>query len=165
ARALRVPHDTDAAVAGFAARLLAGPVAAHQFRDAFARHRSRRTQRLLDRYVDRVELVIARDLLGKLAAALVLEYDEVAHEVEESLPLEHAFEHDLQLRHRRRRIASPAHRPPGLEPLPARAQRADARLHAVGDHERRIGGEERWDLRLVGLELVERRPDGRVLVR
>jgi hypothetical protein len=53
---------------------------------------------------------------------------------------------------------------PGLEPLATGAERADARLHAVGDDERRIRGEERGDLCLIGVKLLERGPDRRVLV-
>ena len=59
------------------------------------------------------------------------------------------------------RILAPGDRAPGLEPLLARAERADARLHAVGDDQRRVGREQRRDLRLVGLELLEGRPDRR----
>ena len=58
----------------------------------------------------------------------------------------------------------PRDRAPRLEPFLAGAQRADAGLHAVGDDQRGVGGEEGLDLRLVGLELLERRPDRRVLV-
>ena len=53
---------------------------------------------------------------------------------------------------------------PGLEPFFAGADRADARLDAVGDHKRGVAGEQSRDLRLVGLELIERGPDGGVLV-
>ena len=105
ARALRVPDDADAPVAGLAARPVARLVAAQRLRDAIAGRRLRRAQRLLDRHVHRVELVVARHLLGELAAARVLEHDEVADEIEEAALLEHAFEHDLQLGQRRRRVA------------------------------------------------------------
>lgn len=37
----------------------------------------------------------------------------------------------------------------------ASAEGAAARLHSVGRHQHRVRGEERGDLRLVGLELVE----------
>ncbi len=88
-----------------------------------------------------------------------------AQQVEEAPLLEHALEHDLQLRQMRVGAAlSPVDRAPGLEPLPPGGERADARLHAVGDDQQRVVGEERRDLRLVGLELLERRPDRGVLV-
>ena len=53
---------------------------------------------------------------------------------------------------------------PGLEPLPAGGQRADAGLVPVGDQQRLVHGEEGGQLGLVGLELPPRRPDGGVLV-
>ncbi len=60
------------------------------------RDASRRAQRLLDRDIDRVELVIARHLLRERAAAEILEHDEMADEIEKPALLEHAREHDLQ---------------------------------------------------------------------
>ena len=54
---------------------------------------------------------------------------------------------------------------PGLEPLPTGGQRADTGLGAVGDHQRLVHGEQGWQLRLVGLELLPCRPDSSVLVR
>ena len=64
----------------------------------------------------------------------------------------------------RRRVGLTRDRAPGLEPLLAGAERPDAGLHAIGDHERRIGGEERRNLRLIRLQLLEGAPDGRALV-
>ena len=76
--------------------------------------------------------------------------------------LEHALEHDLQLGHRRRRVARwPSIVRQGLNhslPAPSAPMRA---CDAVGDDQRRVGREQRRDLRLVGLELLERRPDRR----
>ena len=57
----------------------------------------RGAQRLLHRHVDGVELVIAGHLLDERAAAVVLEDDEVADQVEEPALLEHALDHHLQL--------------------------------------------------------------------
>ena len=59
---------------------------------------------------------------------------------------------------------SPDDGAPGLEPLAPGGERADARLHAVGDDQQRVGGEQRGDLGLVGLELLEGGPDRGVLV-
>src|ERR1035437_10497141 len=106
-------------------------------------------------------LVVARYLLGELTAALVLENDEIADEIEEPAPLEDALEDHLQLRHPHRRIAAPIDRAPGLEPLLARAQDADPRVGAVRDDKRAVVVEERRDLRPVRLELAEGRPDVR----
>jgi hypothetical protein len=54
---------------------------------------------------------------------------------------------------------------PRLEPLRPGSEGADAGFHAVGDDERRVEREQGGQFRLVGLELVERAPEGRVLVR
>jgi hypothetical protein len=56
------------------------------------------TQGLLDGDVDRVELVMSRDLLCQCTAAEIFGHDEVADEIEEPARLEHAGEHDLQRR-------------------------------------------------------------------
>ena len=90
-----------------------------------------RPERLLDRGVDGMELVVARDLLGDRAAARVLEHDEVADEVEEPPVLEHTLQQDAELRHRGRGVGGAVDRAPGLEPFLARAERADARRGAV----------------------------------
>ncbi len=45
---------------------------------------ARRAQGLLDRNVDRVELVVACDLLSHRAATKIFEHDEVTKEVEET---------------------------------------------------------------------------------
>ncbi len=60
---------------------------------------------------------------------------------------------------------SPAIVRQGLNPLAPRGQRPDARFHAVGNDQQRVVCEQRWQFRLVGLELLERRPDRRILVR
>ena len=98
-------------------------------------------------------------------AAVVLEHDEVADQVEEALLVAKALDHDLQLGQMRvgQRLARDG--APGLEPLPPGAERADAGLHAVGGDEQRVGGEERRHLGLIGLQLLERAPDRRVLAR
>ena len=132
---------------------VAGLVAAQRLRRG---RRLRRAQRLLHRHVHGVELVVARHLLGELARRpSILEHDEVAQQIEEAALLEHAFQHHLQLGHAAGGVLAPGDRAPGLEPFLARAERADARLHAVGDDQRRVGSEERRDLRLVGLKLLE----------
>jgi hypothetical protein len=55
--------------------------------------------------------------------------------------------------------------PPRLEPLCPRREGADAGFDAIGDDEHGVEGEQGGKFRLVGLELVERAPEGRVLVR
>jgi hypothetical protein len=55
--------------------------------------------------------------------------------------------------------------PPRLEPLCPRREGADAGFDAIGDDEHGVEGEQGGEFRLVGLELVEGAPEGRVLVR
>ena len=107
--------------------------------------------------------MVARHLLGD-AAAVVLEHDEVAQQVEEAPRRAQALDHHLQLRQVRvgQRLARDG--APGLEPLAPGGERAHARLHPVGDDEQRVRREERRHLRLVGLELLEGAPDRGVLV-
>ena len=111
-----------------------------------------------------MKLVIARHLLDQRAAAVVLEHDEVPNEREEAARLEDALQHHLELCHVRVGQRLPRDRAPGLEPLPAGGQRADAGLVPVRDHERLVHGEQGGQLGLVGLELLPRRPYGGVLV-
>ncbi len=111
-----------------------------------------------------MKLVVARHLLGELAGPKVLEHDEVPHELEEAPLREHPLQHHLELGQIRRRVLASGDRAPRLEPLTSRAERADARLDAVGNDERRVGGEQRRDLCLVGLELLERAPHRGVFI-
>jgi len=95
-----------------------------------------------------MELVVARHLLDRRAAAVVLEHDEVADQVEEPTLLEQAFEHDLKLRQVRVCQALARDAAPGLESFPPRRTRADPRLDAVGDDQQMVEGEKRGDLGL-----------------
>ena len=99
-------------------------------------------QRLFDRYIHRVKLVIARHLLDELAVSSidsrVFEHDEIAKEIEETALLEDALEYHLQLRQGGRCVPAPSDRAPWLEPFLAGAERPDARLHAIGRDKRRV---------------------------
>ena len=165
ARPLRVPDDADAAVARRTARLPPGRVAVGPlaWRVHVPLHPSR-AQRLGDRGLHRVELVVARHLLGERAAAVVLEHDEVPDQGQQPGRRADALDQDLQLRQRRVGERLARDRPPRLEPLPLGSQRADARLESVRHDQRRVEHEQRGNLHLVGLKLLERRPDRRVLV-
>ena len=154
-----MPYHAHAPVALLAAGLVAGRVASQRLGSDL-----RGAQRFLHCHVHRVELMVARHFLRQLTAAFVFEHDEVPQEVEEAAPLEHSPQHNLQLGQASRRVASPRDRAPGLEPFAPRGERPDARLHAVGNDQRGIGGEERRNLRLISLELLIRAPDGGVLV-
>jgi hypothetical protein len=132
ARALRVPDDANAPVAGLAARLEARLVPSGHLRDTIGAGQLGCPQRFAHRHLHRVELVVARHLLDEAAAAaFVLEDDEVSYEVEESPRSEDALDHDLQLGHVGGRQTLAGDGAPGLEPLAAGRERADAGLDAV----------------------------------
>ena len=79
ARSLRVPDDADAPITRRASRLPTGLVAAARLANQVdLPPQPGRAQRFLDCGLHRVELVVARHLLGKRSAAVVLEHDEVA---------------------------------------------------------------------------------------
>ena len=125
----------------------------------------RRSQRLADRRLDRVELVVSRHLLGEPPAAVVLEHDEVAQEGEEAPLLEHPLDRHLDLgeEHRGQLLAGDG--APRLEPLPPRGEGAEPGLDAVRHREYRVEGEQRGQLGLVGPELLPGAAQRRVLVR
>ena len=141
AGALRVPDDADLAVAV----------------------RAGGGERAVDGLPDGVELVIAGENLGE-AAAGVAEDDEVLDEVEEAALVEHALEDGFQLGRALGREVVAGDGAPRHEPLAVSGQRADAGVEAVGNHEHRVRAEQRRNLRLVGLQLVEGAVDGGVLV-
>ena len=93
-------------------------------------------------HAHRVELVIARHLLDQRPAAVVVEDDEIADQGHELRRRADALQHHLQLGHVRVGQGLAADGAPGLEPLPPGGERADARLGAVGDHERLVHGEQ-----------------------
>ena len=99
-RALGMPHDADAAVAGLAARPSARLVAPALLGDGrLSALQLGRAQRLGDGDPHRVELVVAGDLLGQRSAAVVLEHDEVAEQSEEPRRVADALQHHLKLGH------------------------------------------------------------------
>ncbi|EXI72987.1 MAG: hypothetical protein AW07_02919 [Candidatus Accumulibacter sp. SK-11] len=163
ARALRVPHHAHAPVAGLAARLSTCLVAAlprlQLLRCAL---QLRGAQRLADRDLHRVELVVAGHLLDD-ATTVVLKDDEVAQQIEKAPRRTQARDHHLQLGQVRIGQGLARDRAPGLEPLAPGTERAHPRLHAVGDREQRVRREQRRHPGLVGLELLEGAPDRGVL--
>jgi hypothetical protein len=96
ARALGVPDDADTPVARLAPVGAFRPERPPRLGGDAGPRRLRGAQRLFDGDADGVELVVARHLLDDLRA-VVLEDDEVAHQVEEAAFLADAFEHHLQL--------------------------------------------------------------------
>ena len=165
-RALGVPHDADASVAGLATRLATRLVAPAAFLSdcRLGALQLGRAQRLGDGDPHGVELVVAGDLLGQRPAAVVLEDDEVAEEGEEPRRVADALQHHLKLGHEGTGQLLPADGAPRLEPFHPSGERADAGLGPVGDHQQLVHGEQRRRLGLVGLELLPGRLDRGVLV-
>ena len=164
ARPLGVPDHADPPVASRAARLAARLVAALRVAIGDRLLQCGRAQRFSDGGLHGVELVVPRHLLHQVPAAVVLEHDEVAHQRQQPAPGEDTFEQHLKLRQARVGQRLARDRAPRLAPLAAGRQRPDPRLQAVRDDERGVEDEQRRDLRLVGLKLLERRPDRGVLV-
>ena len=108
--------------------------------------------------------MIARQLLHDLFA-VILKHDEVADQVQQAVLVEHTFEQRFQLQRTRRHKLLARDGAPRHEPLPIRRDRAEPRFVAVGNHQQRVGVEQRRDLRLVSLELVERLADGGLFIR
>ena len=162
ARPLRVPDHPDPPVAAGAGRLPARLVAAGRFGHHLLQ--GCRAQRLGDGGLHGVELVVPGHLLHEGAAAVVLEHDEVADQREQPAAVEDAFEQHLELREARVGQRLARNRAPRLEPLLPGRQRADARFQPIRYDEPGVEREQRRDLRLVGLKLVEGRRDGGVLV-
>ena len=130
------------------------------------RHRLHRCrpQRFGDGGPHGVELMVPGHLLDQGAAAVVLEHDEVADQGQQPAPVEDAFDQHLELRQARVGQRLARNRAPRLEPFLPGIQRADACFQSIRYDKCGIEREQRRDLRLVGLKLLEGRPDGRVLV-
>ena len=122
-----------------------------------------RSERLFNSYVHGMELVVAGYLLDKDSPALIFEDEEVPQEVQETALVEDSAEHDLEFSQGLRGVFLTLDRPPGLEPLLACPDHPYPSLGAVGDHKEGVGGKERGNLKLVGLELMQSAPDGGVL--
>src|SRR5439155_20599518 len=111
-----------------------------------------------------VELVVTCHPFGKSASSLILEDNKVLDKIEKPAPVEDAFEHDPQLGHLGVGQCLAGDRTPRFEPLPAGRQRSDALLDAIGARQQLVEDEKGRYLRFVGLDLVERRPDGGILI-
>ena len=158
ARALGVPDHPDAPVA----RLTAGRPACVS--TAVAAPKPGGAQGLGHGHPHSVELMVAGHLFDEPSAAVILEDNEIAHQIKESPLLEQPLDHHLQLRHRIGCQGLASDGAPGLEPLAPGAHHPDPRLDAVGNDQDGIGGEQRRDLGLVGLQLLPGRPDGGLFV-
>ena len=83
------------------------------------------------RHAHGMVLVVSRHLLDQRTAAVVLEDDEVVQQRKEAARLEDAFQHHLEFGHVRVGQRLSGDGAPGLEPLPARGQCANAGLVPV----------------------------------
>ncbi len=161
-RPLRVPHDANAMITGRTTRLA-------RFKPTIALAETallqRCTQRLLQRDVHRMEMMIPRHFLGELATPIILKDDEVPNQIEEPALLEDTLNRHLQLGNTGVRRFITRNRPPRLEPFLACTQSADPALDTIRDHERAVVHEQRRNLLLIRLQLLPRRPDRRILIR
>jgi hypothetical protein len=123
-----------------------------------------RPQRLGHRLVDGVVLVVGGRLLDQRPAAVVLENDEIAHQIEKAPLLEDAGDEHGQLGHARILDIVARDGSPGQVPLGVGRQCAQPGVGAVGDDQGGVIGQQRRDLGLVGLELLEGFPDVGLLV-
>lgn len=119
-----------------------------------------RGARGFNRLVDGVELMIARQLLqGRSIARLgrpgVFKHDEVSNQVQQAVLVEHAFEQRFQMQEPTGKLlardGAPRH-----EPLPIRRNGSKLCLVIVGNHQQGIRVEQRRDLSLISLQLIER---------
>src|SRR5687767_9909213 len=112
---------------------------------------ARRAYGLLHRDVDRVKLMVAGDLLRYRTPTEIFEHDEVANQVEKAPLIENSLDHDLEFRQVVFSQRLSGNRTPGLEPLPARAERTDARLDSIRNQQGLVVGEQRLNLGLISL--------------
>ena len=106
-----------------------------------------------------MELVIARNLLERGRAAFLFKDNEVTDEIQEAAFLEHTFQQHFQLRDRSGRGGLAFDGLPRQEPFLVGRDRADAGIQAIGDDEQFVVVKQGRDVVLVGLQLIERRPD------
>lgn len=96
--------------------------------------------------------------------SVVLEQDEIPHQLQEASSLKDPFEQDFQLG-----CAFVFHRlagnsPPGLEPFPPGSKCSQAGLKTIGNNQKLVEGEEGRKFGSVGLKLVVGSPDGGLFV-
>ena len=98
--------------------------------------------------------MVGRPHLGE-AAAVVLKDDEIQDVIEKATVVKQAFDQRFQFGGSRRGDFFARDRPPGHKAIPPAAEHARPRLQPVGNHQQFIGGKERRNVLLVGLQLVE----------
>ena len=119
---------------------------------ALTRGRPQARQHAGPRLAHRAELVVARDLLGDLAALVLLEGDAGAQVVDQRPRLEQPPDQRLQ---RRRAAAVVVQRSPGHEAAASAGDRADAGQHPVRDRQHQVRHEQVRRGLHVAVELVD----------
>ncbi len=153
ARPLGVPDHTHAPVAWLLILRRGQAIARRVFlRQIF---RGQRAQGLLHRFFHRVELVVAGDDLDQPRAGLA-EHGEIAHEIEQSALREHTLDQGREFRRALGGNIPAIGRAPGHETLQICRERTHPGRDAVRGDQQRVGVEQRRNLLLVGLQLVER---------
>src|SRR5450759_3017732 len=90
------------------------------------------------------------------ARARVTENDEVLDHIQETPSVENTFDNGFQLRLRPASFRAAVNSAPGHEPFAVCGERPEAGRQSVRDDQGVVRAKERGDLRLVGLQLVER---------
>ena len=111
-------------------------------------------------HIDGVELVVTGDLFERGGAAILLEDDEIADQIQKTALFKHTLEEHFKLGDRRRRDCLALDRLPGQEPFLIRRSASHAGIQPIGDDQQFVGNEQGGDLLFVGLKLVECGPDG-----
>ena len=160
-----MPDHPNAAVTDLPARLLLrAPAVIFVAGIAHGRQQARRPQRFIQGITNGVELVISRHLFDQGTTAVIVKDNEVADQRQEPSVLADTLEHDLQPGQIGARLTVSRDGAPRFEPLLTGAEGAHPGINTVGDHEELVYGEQGGQLRLVGLELLPRGPDGGVLI-
>ena len=154
-----MPDHADTPIARFGVLLPPGKVGSFVPDTGYIGYGHAGAEGLGNGHVHRMVLVIAGHLLDEDPAAGVLEDDEVPDQVQEPPLVEDALQDDLQLRQGGVGQGLAFDGPPGHEPFLVGRQGPDPGLNAVGDDHGFVERKKRRDLLLVGLKLVEGRPD------
>ena len=111
-----------------------------------------------------MELMIAGDFFLGGRTALLLEDDEIAEKVKQAAFVENALEQHLQLGNGSRGSLLTLNGLPGQEPFLIGSERTQAGIEAIGNNQQLVVVEEGGNILFIGLQLIESRPDGGVLI-
>ena len=113
-----------------------------------------RSQCLGNRRFDGVELMIRRHLLDQRPATAILEHDEVPNQRQEPVRFAYIRQHHLQLGETEIGQGLAGNRGPRFEPFPLASERTNTCCEFVRSDEYSVEGEQRRELRFVGLKLL-----------